>query len=99
MIVGPGNAYVAEAKRQLYGKVGQLGWLASPVAGIAKHVANSIHPRVTMRNARNRVRSRWAVVRSGRARVPDVGLCGRVSQWRRINVVRTRPLTAEMPDR
>ena len=27
------------------------------------------------------------------------GLCGRVSQWRRINVVRTRPLTAEMPDR
>ena len=29
MIVGPGNAYVAEAKRQLYGRVG-IDLLAGP---------------------------------------------------------------------
>src|SRR5260370_5023090 len=33
MLVGPGNAYVAEAKRQLYGKVG-IDLFAGPTEGL-----------------------------------------------------------------
>src|SRR6516165_5244204 len=42
MLVGPGNAYVAEAKRQLYGKVG-IDLFAGPteVLVIADHTADA----------------------------------------------------------
>jgi sulfopropanediol 3-dehydrogenase len=48
MVVGPGNAYVAEAKRQLYGRVG-IDLLAGPtetliIAGRLRSTARSARP-------------------------------------------------------
>ena len=40
MIVGPGNAYVAEAKRQLFGRVG-IDLLAGPTETLV--IADDIH--------------------------------------------------------